>query len=145
MLAQEHSDGGRRDLDPEFEQFALDATISPAWVLSCHLEDQGFGFLGETRSATTGPALKGCPLPPDQLAMPAQQGGRREHQLARLEVAAEGGEDQPVGWKEIGSFDLAAQDGDLVPKGQNLKLQFLGRAAVEFDGCLLYTSPSPRD
>jgi hypothetical protein len=49
-------------------------------------------------------------------------------------VAAEGGEDQPVGWKEIGSFDLAAQDGDLVPKGQNLKLQFLGRAAVEFDG-----------
>src|SRR5579859_4768721 len=134
MLAQEHSDRGGRDLDPELEQFALDATISPAWVLSCHLEDQGFGLLGETRSATTGAALKGCPLAPDQLVMPAQQRGRREHQLARLKVATEGDQDQPVGWQESGPLDLAAQDGDLVPKRQNLNLQFFGRATVEFDG-----------
>jgi hypothetical protein len=51
-----------------------------------------------------------------------------------LEVAAEGDQDQPIRWKEIGPLDLAAQDGDLVPKRQNLKLQFVGRAAAELDG-----------
>lgn len=84
--------------------------------------------------STAGPSLECCPLAPDQLAMPARQRGRREHQLARLEVATEGAQDQPVGWQEIGPFDLAAQDGDLVPKHQNLNLQFFGRATVEFDG-----------
>jgi hypothetical protein len=49
-------------------------------------------------------------------------------------VAAESGQDQPIGWEEIGPFDLAAEDGDLVPKGQNLKLQLFGRAAMELDG-----------
>jgi integrase-like protein len=71
---------------------------------------------------------------PDELAMPAQECGWREHQLAALEVAAEGGQHQPIGWEEIRPFDLAAQNGDFVPKRQNLKLQFFGRAAVEFDG-----------
>lgn len=82
MLTQEHPDCGRRDLDAELEQFALDAPISPAWGFARHLEDQCLGFLGEPRSATTGPALKGCPLSPDQLAVPAQQGGGLEHQPA---------------------------------------------------------------
>ena len=66
--------------------------------------------------------------------MPAQQRGRRAHQLAGLEVAAEGGQDQPIGWEEVGPFDLAAQNGDLVSECQNLKLQFCGGAALESDG-----------
>ncbi len=52
----------------------------------------------------------------------------------RRELADRLGRDRP--------FDLAAQDGDLVPKRQNLKLQFFGRAAVEFDGA--HDQPNPR-
>ena len=60
-------------------------------------------------------------------------GSRREHQLARLKVATEGDQDQPVGWQEIGPLDLATQNGDFVPMRQNLNLQLFGRATVEFD------------
>jgi hypothetical protein len=84
--------------------------------------------------STPGPVLECRPLATDELAVPTQERGGCEHQLAGLEVAAEGGEDQPIGWEEIGPFDLAAQNGDLVPKRQNLQLRFFGRVAVEFDG-----------
>ena len=70
----------------------------------------------------------------DKLAVPTQEHGGCEHQLAGLEVSPEGGEDQPISWEEIGPVDLVAQNGDLVPKRQNLNLQFFGRATVEFDG-----------
>jgi len=134
MLSQERANRAGRDLDAELEEFALDAAIAPSRVLSGHLQDQGLDLLSDWWPSTAGSPWECRPLVPNQLAMPAQQGGRREHQLAGLEVAAEGGQDQPIGWQQIGPFDLAAQDGDLVPKGQNLKLQFFGRAAVEFDG-----------
>jgi len=133
MLPQEHSDRGGRDLDAELKEFALDAAIPPTRVLFGHLQDQGLDLLSDRWPSTAGLSLECCPLAPDQLAMPAQQGGRREHQLAGLEVATEGGEDQSIGWEEIGPIDLTAQNGDLVSKRQNLKLQLSGRAAVEFD------------
>ena len=133
MLSQEHSDRGGRDFDAAFEQLALDPTISPAWVLACHLEDQGFGFIGERRSATTGAALKSCPLPPDQLAMPAQQGGRLEHELASRQIATEGGEDGTIGGEEVWSFDASPQHRDLVTEGQDLGVLLALRHAGELD------------
>ena len=81
-------------------------------------------LLSDRWPSTAGLSLECCPLAPDQLA---------KHQLAGLEVATEGGEDQSIGWEEIGPIDLTAQNGDLVSKRQNLKLQLSGRAAVEFD------------
>jgi hypothetical protein len=131
MLSQEHSDRAGRDLDAELEELALDAAITLTRVLSGHLEDQGLDLLRDRWPSTVGSSLECRPLAPSQLAMPAQKRGRREHQLAGPDVAAEGGEDQPIGWQEFGPFDLAAQNGDLVPKRQNLKPQLSGRAAVE--------------
>ena len=53
-------------------------------------------------------SLECHPLAPNQLPVPAQQRGRREHQLAGLKVAAEGDQDQAISWQKIGAFDLAA-------------------------------------
>ncbi len=133
MLTQEHSDGGRRDRYTEFEQFALDATISPARVLACHLENHGFGFLGERRSAATGAPLKGCPPPPDQFAVPAQQGGRLEHESASRQVATECGQDGAMGGKDVRPLDASPENSDLVTESQDLGVLLALRHAGERD------------
>jgi len=133
MRTQEHPDGGRRDFDPELEEFALDATISPAWVFACHLEDQGLGFLGQRRSATTGASLKDCPLPPDQFAMPPQQGGRLEHESASRQIGTECGEDGAIGAEEVWPLNASPENRDLVTKGQDLGVLLVLRHAGERD------------
>jgi len=92
MLSQKHSDRGGRDLDAELEEFALYTAITPMWFSRANCTIKGLDLLSDRWPSTAGSSLECRPLVPDQPAMPAQQRGRREHQLASLEVAAEGGE-----------------------------------------------------
>jgi hypothetical protein len=133
MRTQEHPDGGRRDCDTELEQFALDATISPAWVFACHLEDQGLGFHGERRSATAGASLKGSPPPPDQLAMPPQQSGRLEHESASRQIGTECGEDGAISGEAVWPLNAPPENRDLVTESQDLGVLLVLRHAGERD------------
>ncbi len=63
--------------------------------------------------------------------MPAQDGGRGEQQAADGESAAESCQKQAVGREQVWSLDMAAEDGDLMPEGQQLEIAFGLRLSAE--------------
>jgi hypothetical protein len=72
------------------------------------------------------PASAECPLPADQVAVPAQQRLRADQEgppgRTRQETT-EGGEDQPVAVPEAGPTDLSLEDAELMAEGENLDLE----------------------
>jgi hypothetical protein len=56
--------------------------------------------------------------------VPAQNGGRSEQQATDGESAAESCQKQAVGREQVWSPGMAAQDGDLMPEGQQLEIAF---------------------
>jgi len=75
---QDVPDGGGADLVAEAGEFAVDASISPGGVLGGQTDDQGTQAGGDGRS--TGPDGLGGPAAGDELAVPAQDGGRGDEQ-----------------------------------------------------------------
>ena len=75
---QDRPDGGGADLVAEAGEFAVDASISPGGVLGGQAHDQGTQAGGDGWS--TGPDGLGGPAAGDQLAVPAQDGGRGDEQ-----------------------------------------------------------------
>ena len=75
---QDGPDGGGADLVAEAGEFAVDASISPGGVLGGQADDQGAQASGDGRS--TGPDGLGGPAAGDELAVPAQDGGRGDEQ-----------------------------------------------------------------
>ena len=67
-----HVLGDRRlhDLDPEFEQFAMDARCAPQWVLSTHSPDQTADLSWYLWPAATGARLP-APIGPESCSVPA--------------------------------------------------------------------------
>jgi len=129
MTAQRFADRGRRDLYAEVEQLALDPLVAPAGILGGQTDDQLLDFRVERRSpaSTTGIG----PGAGDQAAVPAQQRLRLDQEAGPAgpwQQAADGGEQGAVGGFELGSWELAAQDGELVAQGQ--ELQVLGGVAA---------------
>ena len=102
----------------ESGEFAVDATVSPVGVLPGDADDEfaDFGFGGWS------PALCGGwlgPVPGDEAAVPSDH--RRglydeEHlgEASAVEHPGEHGEDRPVGFGELCSFDLALDHDELV-------------------------------
>jgi hypothetical protein len=74
------------DLVAEAGELAVDAVVPPCRILGSQAEDQGAQASGDGRS--TGPDGLSGPAAGDELAVPAQDGGRRDHQP---EVSAGGG------------------------------------------------------
>jgi hypothetical protein len=114
MTAQRCADRGRRDLDPNPEQLALDAPVAPTRILLCQANDQLLHVLVERRAPTSATGI--CPCASDQAAMPAQR--LRLDDEARpaslWQRPAEGGKQGTVGGLELGSWNLAAQHRQLV-------------------------------
>ncbi len=63
--------------------------------------------------------------------MPAQDGGQGEQQAADGKSAAESCQKQAVGREQVWSLDMAVQDGDLMPKGQQLEIALGLRLSAE--------------
>jgi hypothetical protein len=123
MAAKRGTDRGRRDASPEVLQFALDALVAPGGVLSGQADDQLLGLLVQRWPAR--PAVRVGPGAGDQPPVPAQQ-RLRLHEEARPagpgQHAADRGQQRPVGGLQPESWDLAAQDGELVAEHQDLKV-----------------------
>jgi hypothetical protein len=67
--------------------------------------------------------------------VPAQQGLRLDEEAGPAgpgQDAADGGEQRPVGGLELGSWSLAAEDGELVAQNEDLKI--LGGIATGEEG-----------
>ena len=76
---QDVPDGGGADLVAEAGEFAVDAAVSPGRILGGQTHDQGAeagGIGGSTR-----PGRPGGPAAGDQLAVPAQDGGRDDDNI----------------------------------------------------------------
>ncbi len=119
---EQAADRRRPDPDPELAQLASDPDAAPAGVLPSQPEDE-LTDLGIDRrpSRPTGPAVG--PLPPDQLAVPAQERRRRHDErdpaFAR-DRSARHREEDPVHSPEprratpsLENPELVAQDEDL--------------------------------
>jgi hypothetical protein len=63
--------------------------------------------------------------------VPARDGGRCEQQAADGESAAESCQKQAVGGEQVWSLDMAAQDGDFMPEGQQLEIALGFRPSAE--------------
>ena len=75
---QDVPDGGGADLVAEVGELAVDPPVPPRRILSGQAHDQGAQASGDGRS--TGPDGLGGPAAGDQLAVPAQDGGRGDEQ-----------------------------------------------------------------
>jgi hypothetical protein len=116
----------------EFEQFTLNSALAPTRVFSGHANDQAAYLLWDRWATTTGSTSETRPAAADQFPVPAQDGGRCEQQAAGGESAAESCQKQAVGREQVWSLDMAAQDGDLMPEGQQLEIALgLGLSAEQ--------------
>ena len=97
MLAQNASDGGRRDLVAELEQLALDSAIAPARVLASQAQDQFAQLIRDRRPASPRKQAEGRPMLAYQLPMPAKQGRWGEEEAAGRQSQAQSSQDQPIG------------------------------------------------
>jgi hypothetical protein len=138
MAAKRGTDRGRRDPNPEVLQFTLDALVAPGGVLPGQVDDQLLHLLVQRWPAR--PAVQVGPGADDQAAVPAQQ-RLRLHKAARParpgQHAADRGQQRPVGGLQPESWDLAAQDGELVAEHQDLKVFgaiAAGRQPEQLDG-----------
>jgi hypothetical protein len=115
MTAEDGANRGCRDPHPEVQQFSLDALVAPAGILLGEAEDELLDVLVERGSP--GSASWVGPGARDEAAVPAQQGLRLHQEAGPAgpgQDAADGGEQRPVGGFELGSWSLAAEDGELV-------------------------------
>ncbi len=127
MPPQQGTDRGRGDAVAQLEQLALNPPIAPEGILPSQPEDYVLQLSRDRGPAAAGSLAEGSPAPARQLAMPAQEGGRREEQAGRRQVAADGGQDQAITRGQFRTLDLATEDGQLMTQGQELEFALLLR------------------
>ncbi len=121
---EQAADRRRPDPDPELAQLASDPDAAPAGVLPSEPEDE-LTDLGIDRrpSRATGPAVR--PLPPDQLAVPPEQGRRGDHEgdpAVPRNHPARRREQHPVDDPELGWTGLPLEDAELMAEDQDLEV-----------------------
>lgn len=129
MAAQRSADRGCRDPHAKVKKFALDALEAPARVLGGQADDQLLHVLVERRTPAS--TMRVGPCSGDQAAVPAQQRHGLDQEAGPAgpcQRAADGGEQGAVGGLQPWSWNLAAQDGELMAQDQDL--QVLGGAAT---------------
>ena len=122
MATKDAADGGGRDSMSQLEQLALDAAIAPTWVLPAQTQNQVAQLIRHWWPASPRAQAEGGPILAHQLPMPAEQRGGREEQAPRRQSQAQYSQDHSVGWQQLRSLNLSAQDGDLVAEGENLEV-----------------------
>jgi hypothetical protein len=109
----------------------LDPALAPTRVFRCHANDQTAYLLWDRRATTRGSTSESRPAAADQFPVPAQDGGRGEQQATDGESAAESCQKQAVGREQVWSLDMAAQDRDLMPEGQQLEIALGHRLSAD--------------
>ena len=120
---QDLPDRGGADLVAEAGEFAVDAAVSPCRILGGQAEDQGAEAGGD--GGSTGSGGLGGPAAGDQLAVPAQDGGRGDEQpeaSADREQSGEGGDQGAVGPAHPRAWRASLEHGELVAQDQDLDL-----------------------
>jgi len=119
--------GGGCSLDPEDEEFAVDAPVAPARVLPRQAQHQHADGADGTRPARAPGAGPGSVPPRQQVPVPSQHRVRPDQQPEPAEHVArepvqQGGKEHPVARAEPrpGRAQLPFQDRDLVPQCQDL-------------------------
>jgi hypothetical protein len=94
---QDAADGAGADVVSESGELALDAAVTPGWVLLCQADDELTELVVEAR--TTGQARVG-PFLGDQASVPGHQGGGGDEAVAAQfagQDPGQGGQECPVG------------------------------------------------
>jgi hypothetical protein len=128
---EQAANGARRNWEAELLELAGDALVAPACVLAREPQHRVARFAVDRRPPW--PHARVCPPPPHELAVPAQQGLRRDEQAMAApgrEQAACGGEEGAVTRSQPRALDLAAQDIQLMAQNQQLDVLALRGAAA---------------
>ena len=108
-LFENRPDGGRRQLDPKSDKFALDPTVAPSRILLSHPHDK-LTHLNRRRGPTC-PTMRIRPAARDEVAVPTQQRRRRyeRRRLPRLprQHPAERSQQRTVSLRHVWTRDLA--------------------------------------
>jgi hypothetical protein len=129
MAAQHVARRGHRYPHPELGAFTGDAHVSPARVVpgqATHQLDRFVAKPAALRSVRLGPVA------PDQLTVPAQQGGRRDEEDAPAITREKPGQHRQqatIGVVETGTRNLALQDRQLVAQHGDLDVLVVGLRA----------------
>src|SRR6266545_3575390 len=123
---------GRSHTHPQLSALPLDPHVPPSWVLPCHPADELPECRVDGRAAEAFLLVR--PFPPYELSVPTQQGGGRHDEgsppMPRHHARA-GGQEGLVDSAEPRSSDLAGEHLYLVPKDDDLDLQFAIRARID--------------
>ena len=123
-MAKDPADGARPEPDAELAELALDPDASPPRVLPGEANDQIVASRVDGRPARPSPTVG--PLPPDQLAVPAKERLRRNHERGPAvpgDRPARRGEERPVTVLEVRAADRAAEHPHLMPEDRVLELE----------------------
>jgi hypothetical protein len=105
------------------QELTLDPLVTPARILPGQADDQLLDIL--VQWWPTGLTMRVGPRAGDQASVPTQQRLRPDEEARPAgpgQYAAGRGKQRPVGKLELGSWDLAAQHGELVAEHQDLKV-----------------------
>jgi hypothetical protein len=119
------SDGSGADLVPEAAQFAVHAPEAPSRVLGVEPDEEVADLL---RQGWASHRRRLRPLLVYQALVPGQQGAWRDDPVPAKcagEQSGQGGEQRPVRPARLGRGELPAQNRELVPQDQYLRI--LGR------------------
>ena len=113
------------DIDPEFQQFAVDARCTPQRVIAAHLTNQFPGFLRNRWAARLAVANFPAPKQPKPFAMPTDHRLRLDHNEggppARPKLAPLCPE-EAIGRRQLRSLNRALQDTELVSQSEDFEL-----------------------
>src|SRR5262249_12586549 len=137
VASEDVAHGAVRAAAAQLQELALDPAISPSRILPGKEHDQILAFGALARPAAPRPPSGKCPLPPDQLPVPAQQGLRADQEGSpgrAREDPSKGGQDQAIGRLEAGPTNLTFENTDLVTEGENLDPEGRVRLPAEDEG-----------
>jgi hypothetical protein len=126
-----------RDIDSEFEQFAMNSRCSPEGIIFAHGADEIANILGNPRSSRlTVPAFPG-PKQSESLAMPGDNGFRFNNNESRAPLGPEAKEpnpDESVPRSESGTVGGTFQDDDLMSQSEDFGLERKARSKAGEEG-----------
>jgi hypothetical protein len=128
---------GFSDLEPEHKQLTVNARRSPSRVLGGDSTDERSELRIDRWTSASVSALPG-PVELEALAMPANDGLGLHDDQSVVPVwpqAAEGDPECAISLRQLGTFALAVQNGQLLSQGEVLERELALRLQARSGGC----------
>ena len=119
-------DTGLADPDAELEQLAVNAWRTPKRIFTAQRSDEYEDFVSRLSASCFAATDLPAPEQAQALAMPADHGGglhQGQSGLPTIPNRAQPSPQQAVRRGQLGSFEGALQDAELMPQGQDLELK----------------------